>query len=315
GRYGFKAANDPGLLAAMYVRQNNDLEPASVADASAAIDRSFKEIIGRGGVVAGVLSPFLTVEEAYLLARYLKGLGPASVLALGPVPTKGQDVTFRPDQSKGRTGDTSFVISRPFTIRAEKAPNRKGVEAILEHFQGSVITFDELSRRVAAKEIQGLYITGEAPEPWIDEPSSRGLRDGVSFLVVQDTTVTPLAQLADVVLAGATFAEKAGCYVNADGRLQYSGAALPPRDGSLPDLDLLAILLDRAGGPIRSAEVLAELAESVPAFAVARGGKVPPLGAVLGSTAPADGARALAFVDAWYAPMRAGRGRQTAAKE
>ena len=40
----------------------------------------------------------------------------------------------------------------------------------------------------------------------------------------------------------ATFAEKAGCYVNADGRLQYAEASLPPRDGSLPDLDLLAIL-------------------------------------------------------------------------
>ena len=108
--------------------------------------------------------------------------------------------------------------------------------------------------------------------------------------MVQDTNVTPLAHLADVVLAGATFAEKAGCYVNADGRLQYSEAALPPRDGSLPDLDLFAILLDRPGGPVRSGEVLAELAEAVPAFAVARGGKVPRFGVLLGASASADGA-------------------------
>ena len=247
GRYAFKAANDPGLLAAMYVRKNNDLQAVAVADAAAAIDRGLKELVDRGGVVAGVLSPFLTVEEAYLLARYLKGLSPASVLALGPVPVKGQDLTFRPDQNKGRTGDTSFVVPRPFTIRCREGPNRKGVEAILDHFQGAVITFDELSRRVAGKEFQGLYVTGEASDPWIDEPASRILRDGVRFLVVQDTTVTPLAHLADVVLAGATFAEKAGCYVNADGRLQYSAAALPPRDGSLPDLDLLAILLNQLG--------------------------------------------------------------------
>ena len=92
---------------------------------------------------------------------------------------------------------------------------------------------------------------------------------------MQDTNVTPLAQLADVVLAGATFAEKAGCYVNADGRLQYAEAALPPRDGSLPDLDLFAILLGRGGGPVRSRDVLAELAEAVPAFAVADGGQGP----------------------------------------
>ena len=94
---------------------------------------------------------------------------------------------------------------------------------------------------------------------------------------MQDTTVTPLAHLADVVLAGATFAEKAGCYVNAAGRLQYSEAALPPRDGSLPDLDLLAILSNRPGGPVKSSDVLAEMAETIPAFAVARGGVLPRL--------------------------------------
>ena len=93
-----------------------------------------------------------------------------------------------------------------------------------------------------------------------------------------------------MVLAGATFAEKAGCYVNADGRLQYAEAALPPREGALPDLDLFAILLHRPGGPVRSGEVLAELAEAVPAFAVARGGTVPVLGTLLGSAASADGA-------------------------
>jgi NADH-quinone oxidoreductase subunit G len=309
GRYGFKAANGPGLLAAMYVRKNADLQPAAVADATGAVDRGLKEIVQRGGVVAGVLSPFLTVEEAYLLARYLKGLGTSSVLALGPVPVRGEDVTFRPDQSKGRTGDTSFVVPRPFTIRAEKAPNRKGVEVILNHFQGSVITFDELSRRVAAKEFQGLYVTGAASEPWIDETASQTLRAGAGFIALQDTLITPLAHRADVVLAGATFAEKAGCYVNADGRLQYSAAALPPRQGSLPDLDLLAILLDRPGlGPVRSAEVLAETAETVPAFAVARGGTVPPQGVVLGAP-PGDGARAPAFVDSWYVPMGAVRVR------
>ena len=71
-------------------------------------------------------------------------------------------------------------------------------------------------------------------------PPKKEIRKGVRYLVVQDTNVTPLAQLADAALAGATFAEKAGCYVNADGRLQYAEASLPPRDGSLPDLDLFS---------------------------------------------------------------------------
>jgi NADH-quinone oxidoreductase subunit G len=257
-----------------------------------------------------VLSPFLTVEEAYLTARYIKGLNPGNVLALGPVPTRGTDQTFQPDQTKGRTGDTSFVVPRPFTIHAEKCPNRRGVTAVLEHFEGRLIAYDELTRRVGAGEFSGLYVASDAIEPWIDPDQSNSIRAKVGFLVVQDTTVTPLAHLADVVLAGATFAEKAGCYVNANGRLQYSEAALPPRDGSLPDLDILGILLDRAGGPVGSSAILAELAETIPAFGVAKGGKLPPYGVLIGqSPAAAKGPVPPSFNDAWFVAHGAARWR------
>jgi NADH-quinone oxidoreductase subunit G len=309
GRYSYTAANDPNLLAAMYVRENDDLQSRPIDLALAAVDRGLRQVVERGGVIAGVLSPFLTVEEAYLMARYVKGLSTSSVLALGPVPTSGEDQTFSPDQTKGRTGDTTFVVPRSFVIRAERCPNRKGVEAILNHFQGTVISFDEFLRRAGGGDFGGVYIASDAIDPWIDEAASRELRAHVPFLVVQDTNVTPLAHLADIVLAGATFAEKAGSYVNADGRLQYATAALPPRDGSLPDLDILGILLHRPGGPVRSGEVLAELAETVEGFAVARGGSVPPLGAVLGSPPPPPSATAAAFVDSWYVGQGAARFR------
>ncbi len=104
GRYSYKAANDPNLLAAMYVRKNDDLQPVAIDEAVKAVAQGLKEIVERGGIIAGVLSPFLTVEEAYLLARYLKGLNPGNVLALGPVPTRGSDQTFLagPDQGTNR---------------------------------------------------------------------------------------------------------------------------------------------------------------------------------------------------------------------
>jgi NADH-quinone oxidoreductase subunit G len=309
GRYSYKAANDPNLLAAMYVRKNDDLQPVAVDEAVKAVNQGLKEITDRGGKIAAVLSPFLTVEEAFLLARYMKELSPSSVLALGPVPSRGADQTFKPDQTKGRTGDTSFVVPRPFTIHAEKCPNRQGVAAVLEHFEGKLIPYDELTRRVGAGEFRGLYVASDAIDPWIEEAASNDLRSKVDFLIVQDTTVTPLAHHADVVLAGATFAEKAGSYVNAGGRLQYSEAALPPRDGSLPDLDLLAILLNRPGGPAKSSEVLAEMADTIPAFGVAKGGVLPRYGVVLGQTPPAGPPVPPSFTDAWFLAHGAVRAR------
>ena len=128
--------------------------------------------------------------------------------------------------------------------------------------------------------------------------------------------MTPLAQKAHVVLSGATFAEKAGCYVNSQGRLQYSSAALPPRDGSLPDLDIFAVLMGRPDGPIRSRDVLAELAANVPAFAVAESGQFSDLGVLIGRPAetPAElvgvGGR---FDDPWNVP-RYLRGDRTPAR-
>ena len=154
-----------------------------------------------------------------------------------------------------------------------------------------MIGYDELVRRAAAGEFQGLYVASDAIDPWIDEAASQALRSKVGFLVVQDTNVTPLAHLADVVLAGATFAEKAGCYVNADGRLQYSEAALAAARrlaaGPRPVRDPA-----RTGPAARSARatVLAELAEADPGIRRRRGGRrCPRFGVVLGE--PAAGRR------------------------
>jgi NADH-quinone oxidoreductase subunit G len=286
GRYSYKAANDPNLLDAAYSRTGGSLGPVPIDRAISAVRDGLVPLAVAGKKVAAVLSPFLTVEEAYLLALFVKGLNPSNVLALGPVPTVGEDVTFKPDMRSGRTGDVSFIQCRPFTISAEKCPNVQGVVAVLEHVQGEVIDFESLSKRAASGEFAGLYITSGALEPAFGAADVEALRPHVHFLVVQDVHVTPLAQAADVVLPSATFAEKAGSYVNAQGRLQYAGSSLPPRDGSLPDLDILAILLRRGPGPISSREILAELASAIPAFAGASGGQLPTFGLDLAQHEP-----------------------------
>ncbi len=309
GRYSYKAANSPDLLTAMYLKEGEAHRPTPVDQAIKAAGDRLKELAASGGKVAAMLSPFLTVEEAYLFARYIKGLNPANVLVLGPVPVKGEDQTFTPDMTKGRTGDTSFIAPRPFTIRAEKCPNRRGVAAVLQHFEGRVLEFGDLLDQVKAGGVKGLFAVSSAVEPWIDQETADLLRGRLDFIVVEDSILTPLAHQADVVLAGATFAEKAGSYVNALGRLQYSAASLPPRDGSLPDLDLAAILLNHGASPVSSKAILAELAAEIPAFAAARGAQIPEYGIALegASAGPADAAPP--FVDSWFVPQGAARMR------
>ena len=301
GRYSYKAANDPNLISAMYVKKAGTLGVAPAEQAIEAVRTGFAAIANEGGAIAGILSPWLTVEEAFQMASYLKGLSPNSVLALGPVPRMGSDVSFKTDKTTGRSGDTSFIVPFTFTIHGEKCPNRRGVEAVLKHFQGEVIHYDAIAHRASSGEFKGLYVTSDAIDPAYTEEDVRQLRNKVGFLVVQDTLPTPLAMAADVVLAGATFAEKAGCYVNADNRLQYSEAALPPRDGSLPDLDLLSILRGKGQGPIRSGEVLAEVASTIDVFKAVDGGKVPEFGVSL-DPSHTNGVAGVRYDDPWMIP-------------
>ncbi|WP_165074223.1 molybdopterin-dependent oxidoreductase [Paludisphaera rhizosphaerae] len=308
-RYGYKAGAAPDdVIPGMFVLdKSGDHVQTPIDEALRRVVRGLRNAVVDGKAVAGVLSPFLTVEEAYLMARYLKDVTTSSVLALGPVPVKGEDRTFAPDKTKGRSGDTTFLVPRPFTIHAEKAPNARGVRAVVENSQGSVVDYADLLKKIEAGEVGALYVTGGYPEDWIDEATAAMIREKVGFIVVQDSRVSALAHKADVVLAGGTYAEKAGSYVNCDNRLQYAGASLPPRDGSLPDLDLFGVLLDRPG-PVRSGEVLAEVAEAIPAFAAVKGGVVPKYGVVLGGEAAPENGQP-PFVDAWFTPMGAAKSR------
>ncbi len=109
GRYGWKHVFDQRRLVEPRVRRDGVLTPVDWEDAIRELDAAL-----RGATrLAVVLSPHLTVEEAYLLAKYAQEVQPSATLILGPVPTRGEDQSF----------------AGGFTIRAEKCPNRRGVRA------------------------------------------------------------------------------------------------------------------------------------------------------------------------------------------
>src|SRR5262249_52707189 len=143
GRFGFHYVNSDHRLMRPMVRGqvegNGALQHTTYEQALAAVRRALTEAAGRdGGSIAGVLSAFLTCEEAYLLATFLKGLSPSYFLALGPVPIIGEDDTY----PKDRHGRPTQPVK--FTIRAEKCPNRRGVEEVIRHFEGKVPSFEDV---------------------------------------------------------------------------------------------------------------------------------------------------------------------------
>ena len=204
--------------------------------------------------VAFVLSPFLTCEEAYLLAIYAKTLSPDVLLALGKVPVVGQDEKFKSG----------------FTIRAERCPNRRGVEEILRHFEKTVLDWAALTRKLDAGELDGVYLTANYPDSWIDETEAARF-ERLNLLVVHDILPSPLARKAHFIVPGVTFAEKEGSYVNHAGLIQSTDWGVRPAEGAHADGQVFCDLLGRTG-LYQSAGVLAELAGAIGFFARAAQG-------------------------------------------
>lgn len=253
GRYQNEFVHAPERLQAIKQREGTTWKDHFWADGLAAINDGLKKAVEHG-TVGFVLSPFLTVEEAYLLATYAKSISPSAVLFLGKVPTVAQDEVFKSG----------------FTIRAERCPNRRGVEEILKHFQGEVLDWNELLKRVDSGAVKAAYVTANYPDAWTDDAEATRF-EKLSLLVVQDLVPSALARRAHYVVPGVSFAEKDGCYVNHAGLLQASEWAIRPAEGARADGQTFSDLLGRRG-LYHAAAVSRELAGIVPFFARASTG-------------------------------------------
>jgi NADH-quinone oxidoreductase subunit G len=263
GRFDYRYINSRQRLTRPQVRREGKLIAVNWEEIVPAIRDDFTAAAARGGAeVMAVLSPFLTCEEAYLLARFFKGLSGEVRLALGRVPVVGEDDTY-PKDRRGRP-----VQPVKFTIRAEKCPNRRGVEEVLRHFQGEVLGFDEVLRAAGAGAVKALYLTaGYSPRTgcWIKEEEAAALRQ-VPLLVVQDLFATPASSQAKYVLPATTYAEKDGTFVNHAGLAQVLHWAIRPPQGVRTDGHVFLDLLQRRG-LIDVRALRLELAAEIPYFA------------------------------------------------
>ncbi|MBL8874000.1 MAG: (2Fe-2S)-binding protein [Planctomycetaceae bacterium] len=208
-----------------------------------------------------IFSPFMTCEEAYLLASHLKSINSHIRLVLGPVPVVGADDCY----PKGPKGESPAPDKVKFTIRAEKCPNRLGVSAILKHFQGEVIEWSTVQSELAAKHLQSALFVGGYPQPVLSNADVQHLSE-LRLLIVQDILRSKLTDNANFVLASASFAEREGTVVNHAGLAQRCHAAVRPPAEARADGRILMELAGRRG-LFHADSLLQEIGAVIPAFA------------------------------------------------
>ncbi|MCY2995115.1 MAG: molybdopterin-dependent oxidoreductase [Planctomycetota bacterium] len=280
GRLSYKHVAAESRLITPRRRVGSVLQDAEWSTLLPALREDLVQSVRRHGGYAtvAVLSPMLPVEEAFLLAKYLKSLSPNVCLALGRVPVVGADEAY----PKLPTGQVT--ASPKFVIHAEKCPNRVGVEALLQALDYPVVTFDAVLDEIANGTVKTLFLTGGYLAPWLsDEELDRLSR--VELLVLADILASPLCDQVHYLLPGAAWAEKAGSYVNQAGLLQRTERGLRPPGDAHAEGRIFWELAERSRLYLAE-DVLRELARDVPYFAACEQGPVPEQGMRLGGLGP-----------------------------
>ena len=218
------------------------------------------ERLQTAGRFGAVLSPFVTVEEAYPLCKLLAGN--RQECDVGPwarFPVVGEDEHF----PKG------------FTIHAEKCPNRLGVENVLAKFTGTIMPFKALVQAVEKGELQGVWVAGGYKNDWTDEATAKRF-EPLLQLIVQDLFPSPLSERGRMFFPPRPLPNARVPDVNHADRLQTVPQAIRPPLGVRTEGSLLWEMSGRKG-LYDAAAILQEIAREIPYFSAALG-SVPEVG-------------------------------------
>ncbi len=142
----------------------------------------------------------------------------------------------------------------------ERARFSRAWNVLLPSIRG--FTIPEMFTAAIAGEVKAMYIVGE--NPVLSDANANHVRkalNALDFLVVQDIFLTETAQLADVVLPAASFAEKEGTFTNTERRIQRVRKAVAPPGCSRTDLEIIVELSKRMGYEMPSTEPEAVMSE------------------------------------------------------
>ncbi|MEM1184667.1 MAG: molybdopterin-dependent oxidoreductase [Planctomycetota bacterium] len=234
-RYGWKFIHSADRIQTPLRRQYGTLVETDWARAADQALTGLRErSVDRGTRLGLVVSPMLTCEEAYSLATLARSIDEHAILAVGPVPFRGEDKHFPPSIDRNDP--------KAYKTYAEKAPNARGVRRVLEAVTGSTPIEFDVFRSNNLSECGALILTANYhfPSQWAAEGLTDELRD--VYVTLIDTLESVLTGVADVVLPGATWTEKAGTFENASNLLQAFEQAIPTQHESKSEGQIAADL-------------------------------------------------------------------------
>ncbi|MBT3482810.1 MAG: formate dehydrogenase subunit alpha [Opitutales bacterium] len=236
-----------------------EVKAAAIAYASGGNAMSFHGL----GVTEHSQGTFAVMQIADL-AMLTGNIGRRGV---GVNPLRGQnnvqglaDMGVQPHQGAGYLDVTDpEMISRYEGFYGTEMPTEIGYK-IPEMFDAAL-----------AGKLKALWIIGE--DVVQTDPNSKKVARALSstdLLVVQELFMTKTAELADVVLPGASFLEKSGTFTNGERRVQRVNQVVEPLEGTKPDGQIVVDMMNRMGvdqPDYDPAQVLEEVSRIVPFFA------------------------------------------------
>jgi NADH-quinone oxidoreductase subunit G len=220
-----------------------------------------------GSEIAVIASARMTNEELLMVNRLVKQLGAGHV-----------EIVPRVGEADG------------YLISADRNPNTNGVKLILGlEKPGSAL--ERVKSGIEQGRIKALLCL---QENLVEDGGFSGeLLGKLDFLLATHPHANPTTGIADVVLPGACWAEKAGTMINVTGRLQRLNKAVDAPGQTLESWEIVRDLIQALGGGngIYSAmDLFKQLAAEVPEFKGLSWGQIGDLGLPLietGETIPA----------------------------
>lgn len=133
------------------------------------------------------------------------------------------------------------------------------------------LSLTEIFEAASQGKIKAIYLIGE--NPVLSDPDATHISKALKkldFFVAQDIFLTETAELADVVLPSATFAEKDGTFTNTERRVQLVRKAVEPVGDSKADWQITCQIANKMGASgfdfENPSQIMEEIASLTPSY-------------------------------------------------